>query len=423
MSWDETRLKHLCTDSGQYGLNVPADQYRSSGTRLIRTSDITANGELRNAHDGVFVDTVLEPRHQLRQGDILLSRSGTLGRSLLVPAAADGHSFAGFLIRFRPSGDTEPRFLKYATQSAPFQGVVHSEAVSSTIQNFNADRYANIPLRAPGTDEQRRIADFLDTEIARVDRLALARERQLALAFARLDALAVRETGRLHVRAAGEPPADWPVRPLRRAIRGIKTGSTPSGSGPELWTDGSQPDTLPWYGPSDFEGLLGLGVPARLLPSGAVAERVVPLFPKGSVLIVGIGATAGKVAYLDHDASGNQQITALTPERDVSGEFLAWQLWAAARELRSTAPYTTLPIINNDFLKSFLIAVPSLGRQQEVARRLNRAADHVGALRAAAVRASGLVRERRQALITAAVTGQFDVSTAGGRNVTDGVTA
>jgi type I restriction enzyme S subunit len=31
--------------------------------------------------------------------------------------------------------------------------------------------------------------------------------------------------------------------------------------------------------------------------------------------------------------------------------------------------------------------------------------------------------ERRQALITAAVTGQFDVSTASGRNVTDGVSA
>jgi type I restriction enzyme S subunit len=34
-----------------------------------------------------------------------------------------------------------------------------------------------------------------------------------------------------------------------------------------------------------------------------------------------------------------------------------------------------------------------------------------------------LLKERRQALITAAVTGQFDVSTASGRNVTDGVSA
>ncbi|RDD89791.1 hypothetical protein DVZ84_07040 [Streptomyces parvulus] len=34
-----------------------------------------------------------------------------------------------------------------------------------------------------------------------------------------------------------------------------------------------------------------------------------------------------------------------------------------------------------------------------------------------------LLAERRQALITAAVTGQFDVTTASGRNVTDGVTA
>jgi type I restriction enzyme S subunit len=35
-------------------------------------------------------------------------------------------------------------------------------------------------------------------------------------------------------------------------------------------------------------------------------------------------------------------------------------------------------------------------------------------------RQAGLPNERRQALITAAVTGQFDVSTAGGRSVTEG---
>jgi type I restriction enzyme S subunit len=42
-------------------------------------------------------------------------------------------------------------------------------------------------------------------------------------------------------------------------------------------------------------------------------------------------------------------------------------------------------------------------------------------LREAIERSAALAAERRQALITAAVTGQFDVSTASGRNVTDGV--
>lgn len=42
-------------------------------------------------------------------------------------------------------------------------------------------------------------------------------------------------------------------------------------------------------------------------------------------------------------------------------------------------------------------------------------------LREAVERSEALATERRRALITAAVTGQFDVSTASGRNVTEGV--
>ncbi|MFJ2514182.1 hypothetical protein ACIPEL_13735 [Streptomyces griseoviridis] len=181
MSWVDTRLKHLCMDTGQYGLNVSADQYSQSGVRLIRTSDIASGGSLSAPEDGVHVDVVVEPRHRLRPGDVLLSRSGTLGRSFLVPCAANGQPFAGFLIRFPPRSDVDPHFIYYATQSLPFQEVVHSEAVASTIQNFNAERYSNIALRAPEAAEQHRIADFLGAETARIDKLVLLRSKQSAV--------------------------------------------------------------------------------------------------------------------------------------------------------------------------------------------------------------------------------------------------
>ena len=53
---------------------------------------------------------------------------------------------------------------------------------TSTIQNFNAERYANISILAPPLDEQRRyIADFLDAETARIDALAASRSAQIAI--------------------------------------------------------------------------------------------------------------------------------------------------------------------------------------------------------------------------------------------------
>jgi len=222
---------------------------------------------------------------------------------------------------------------------------------------------------------------------------------------------------------SGTLPDDWSAQQLRRTIKSIKTGTTPSSGDTEIWVEHNQADAAPWYGPSSIDGLLELTPSSKYLPRSAITERVVPRFPSGSVLVIGIGATAGKVAYLDHEGTGNQQITALVPEAGMAGRFLAWQLWAATDELRELAPYTTLPIINNDFLKSFPLAVPPAAHQGAVIKRLDLAASGLRALEHAAQQATSLLAERRQALITAAVTGQFDVSTASGRNVTDGVSA
>ncbi|MFC8833162.1 restriction endonuclease subunit S [Streptomyces griseoincarnatus] len=415
MTWNETRLKHLCVDSGQYGLNIAADHYSATGTRLIRTSDITTDGSLKDAESAVHVDALIEPRHQLLPGDVLLSRSGTLGRSFLVPSQAQGHTFAGFLIRFRPKPGVDPRFLYYATQSARFQGTVHSEAVASTIQNFNADRYANISMSAPSREEQRCIADFLDAETARIDKLRGLRQRQLNLVRENLTARAAELTGRVRIRE--ERGSAFTVQ-LRRALESTQTGLTP----PSLhhMNDGGQTESqLPWYTPAALDEWLTLS-PADKATSAAAG---IPLFQGGSVLITGIGESLGKVAYLDHTATGNQQLTALKPARMVNAKFIAWQLWSAKSEIREWAQYSRIRIIKNDTLKAFPTYLPSRRVQDSVAGALDVHLTRVRALHAATENFEKLAVERRQALITAAVTGQFDVSTASGRNVTEGVHA
>jgi type I restriction enzyme S subunit len=383
----------------------------------VQWSGVVANPDVR------MWATPAERRElAVRRGDLLICEGGDVGRAAIYDGP-EGYIFQNSVHRARPVGGNENRYLKYVMQALHGSGWLDVLCNKATIRHLTGDKLGALEMPLPDPDEQRRIADFLDAETARIDSLAALRERQVRLALTRLESLAERETGRVLVRGADEPSGGWAVHPLRRAVSAVKTGATPPGSGPELWAEDTRPDALPWYGPSSFQGLTHLGTPVRHLPREAVRDRVVPLFAKGSVLIIGIGATAGKVAYLDHDACANQQITALSPERGVLGKFLAWQLWAATRELRELAPYTTLPIINNDFLKSFPVAMPAEDVQSAVARRLDRAAERVGELHAAAARAAKLVQERRHALITAAVTGRFDIATAGGRHVTEGVPA
>ncbi len=74
-------------------------------------------------------------------------------------------------------------------------------------------------------------------------------------------------------------------------------------------------------------------------------------------------------------------------------------------------------------VKDLLLPNVPVSKQASISDSLHLSAESVARARESLHRSIQTLTERRQALITAAVTGQFDVSTASGRNVTDGVTA
>ncbi|MFF3089231.1 restriction endonuclease subunit S [Streptomyces nojiriensis] len=316
----------------------------------------------------------------------------------------------------RSAGDLDPRFFKHYFRSSLL--ISHLANITQGIrqgQAIDVEAFQNLPMPVPPLEEQRRIADFLDAETARIDKLARLRSEQSALIGEGIAAEAVDLTGRSHIRRDGSTTEN--MIQLRRAAKSTQTGSTPTDL--HALSDGSAAEgNLPWYTPAAIDCWMSIATAEK-----ATRRDGAPLFPAGSVIITGIGESLGKVAYLNHAATGNQQLTAITPRVGVSGRFMAWQLWAAEPEIREWAQYSRIRIINNDSLKSFPIYLPSRAEQDTVVRTLDSRMVRVRQITDAFLRFQRLADERRQALITAAVTGQFDVSTASGRNVTDGVTA
>jgi type I restriction enzyme S subunit len=413
MSWVDTRLKHLCMDTGQYGLNVSSDQYSQSGVRLIRTSDISSDGLLSAPEEGVHVDVVVEPRHRLRPGDVLLSRSGTLGRSFLVPREANGQTFAGFLIRFRPQSGIDPRFLYYATQSLPFQEVVHSEAVASTIQNFNAERYSNIALRAPEAAEQRRIADFLDAETARIDRLADHYQKLSALAVER--ARAVIDKALMGISSESAVPASAVCSAIVDCVN--KTAPTSADATPYKMIRTS----------NIRNGEVNLS------ETFSVERQVFTEWnrrgaPQNGDILFTREAPLGQVGMLRTDTSvflGQRIMLYRANENVIKKELLLYNFLGSHmdRQLRLLGAGSLHEHVRVGDCLKLRIYCPPRTQQDGLVAEIE--AGRVKSLRLAtlAKRQLALLVERRQALITAAVTGQFDVSTASGRNVTDGVIA
>lgn len=220
-------LKALCTDKGQYGLNVPQEEYSKSGVRLLRTSDLDVSGQY--AADGIYVRGEVEERFLVSEGDLLFSRSGTIGQVFQVPAALDGASFAGFLIRFRTRQDRAlSRYVYYTAQSPIVQDQIKRNAISSTISNFNAARYASTLLPVFDRSTQSLIVRYLDNAELRIAQAIAAKQSMLSLlmeryavaseqlVLGRLDNIDLAESG---VPWIGQIPDHWDLVPLRSLLQ------------------------------------------------------------------------------------------------------------------------------------------------------------------------------------------------------------
>ncbi|MEV1111267.1 restriction endonuclease subunit S [Micromonospora sp. NPDC049751] len=319
----------------------------------------------------------------------------------------------GFAV-LEATDNLDPRFLAYHCQSEPFIDEVVARSVGVSYPAINASEIGNLPVRVPSFEEQHRLADFLDAETARIDRLVSLRRRQLDVSVEAIAARAAEATGRV-ASLRDSLPFQQIKLPLRRAVRSVQTGSTPGGL-QEYTPSGSQ-NLRPWYTPAALNGILSMGRADKAISLDQIDDA--PTFQAGSVLIAGIGESLGKIGYLDHAATGNQQLTAIQPDGNSDGRFLAWQLWAAQEEIREWAQYSRIRIINNDVLKSFPIYLPNLSDQIRARKELDERRHDFERLGDAVRRFLERIKEHRQALITAAVTGQIDISTASGRGIED----
>jgi len=227
------KLKQACLRSALYGANEPASNYANEGVRFLRTTDIGDNGRLR-LEGAVYLERELVHDYLLQDGDLLVSRSGTLGRSFVYDQSLHGEcAYAGYLVCFRLSPSLLPAFAFYFTKAQIFTDWLGVSVIQSTIGNVNGQKYANMHLPVPPLPEQHAIAAYLDRETARIDTLVARKERLIALLEEKRAALIshavtcgldptapLKDSG---VPWLGQVPAHWQVLRLK-VIAQVHTG-------------------------------------------------------------------------------------------------------------------------------------------------------------------------------------------------------
>jgi type I restriction enzyme S subunit len=202
----------------------------------------------------------------------------------------------------------------------------------------------------------------------------------------------------------GDIPEGWEVRKLKYLSK-IKTGTTPS-SNDLKYFDGEHD----WFTPSDFNDEIILRNSKRKVSQQAINENIVPNYPPHSILIIGIGATTGKIGYTISGASSNQQITAIILIKNQLPKYYLFLLISMVEVLKSTALYTTLPILNNAEIGQFSIVVPPFSEQQAIADYLDKKCSEIDNI---INRKQNLVEkliEYKKSLIYECVTGKKEIA-------------
>ena len=154
-----------------------------------------------------------------------------------------------------------------------------------------------------------------------------------------------------------------------KQIAKVFTGTTPPTNEQKYY----ESEDINWYSPGDIvSDSISLKDSNKKISRLYFQEKNSWPFPQGAVLMVGIGATVGKVAYSDSVCWSNQQINVIVfDKKKILPKFGAYQLLNKSKEINKKTPVVTLQIFNQSKVRQIELWLPSLETQHRIVTYLD----------------------------------------------------
>lgn len=345
---------------------------------------------------------------RLEPGDVVITKDSESADDIGIPTYVERGApdlVCGYhLALIRPRQDAvSGRFLYWAMTSSSTRSQLEVAATGITRFGLRADAIGSAVMEVPSLSVQRAVVGFLDAETTRIDALIAKKRRTIELLEERLwNWLSDR------IRQTGAPTV-----PLRRALAWINDG--PFGSSltsAHYSDDGARVVRLGNIGMAEFknkdEAYISTEHYAALLKHRVRA---------GDLLVAGLGDAKNHVGRgcvapdLGPAIVKADCYCAAVEERVASADFLA--LYLASPLGRNAVAYlsrgSTRTRINLDVAKAIPVVLPALSDQDVLVAEARDRRQTNGSLQETLRRQVRLLQEHRQALVTAAVTGQMEV--------------
>lgn len=396
----------------------------------VRTSSVDKKeyeGEqsvrLCNYTDVYYGDRIVDPKQLMRatasadqirrftprRGDVPITKDSEtaddIGISAFIEQDMPGVVYGYHLAIYRPPDYWTGRFIKYLFDSTYIKAVLETQTLGVTRVGLSQNTLHYMKWPVPPLSERRQIAEFLDYETGEIDAFIADQKRLIELLTERR---AAAWSGQVRALADHNPVVE-----LRRAIDSIVDGPFGSSLTSAHYSDsGTRVIRLGNIGLNSF-----LTEDEAFIPESYAAQLSSHSAREGDLVIAGLGDAGhplGRAAVIPPSiprAIVKADCYRVRPGHAVTAEYLAWTLSSGycSEQFGFMSRGSTRQRLNTSIVRNVRIPLPSLEEQHEAVSNSNEADEAVSAAIADAREAIALSKERRAALISAAVTGTIDV--------------
>ena len=408
--WTLKRFKQIFTERGERSVDGSEELMSVSAYYGVKP-------RLETLDDGDHLSRAdsLEGYKICRTNDLVMNIMLAWNRGLGF-SWADGIVSPAYSVFYITDG-SNPKYLDYLVRSdemTRYYKAFSSGVIDSRLRLY-PESFGRLYVAMPNLEEQTQIASFLDHETGRIDALIEEQQRLIELLTEKRQAVIshavtkgldpnvpMKDSG---VEWLGQVPAHWEVKKLGY-IGQARNGLTYS---PDNIVEDSDSGTLVLRSSNIQSAKISLldnvYVNSRIPDNLRVRESDILICSRN-----GSRALIGKNALIPKELDGQSFGAFMMIFRSKINNFIYWILNSPIFNYQSSSFLTaTINQLTNDNLTGMLIPLPPLTEQEEIVQYLNKKTSEIDILIDEVKSGIDFLKERRSALISAAVTGKIDV--------------
>lgn len=376
----------------------------------IDIGNVDSSGTIHEIVDYRFEAAPSRARRVVRDGDVIISTVRTYLQAIapIINPPENLIVSTGFaVVRPRPD-QLDPGFCRYAVREPRFLAEVEMRSTGISYPAINASEIGDISIALPELRVQQRTSAFLDAELTRLDTLIEAKQKLLGLLAEKRRTLVAEAVMRGLDRSAplrpsgidwlGDIPAHWEVRRLATLFTEKDERNEPDL--PLLEVSINTGVSVRQFSTTQIEGTAADFNTYKVAREGSIAFNKMRMW-QGAV---GVTPTDGLI-------SPDYVVAEPSPDIDAAFAGLLFRAAAFSAECARNSVGITWDRLRLywDGFRDISIGLPPLDEQRQIAERIGTEASKIDQLATATERSITLLKERRSALIAAAVTGQIAI--------------